>query len=459
MKTTVMVVDDEKNIRDSLSGVLKDEGYEVIAAANAEEAFKRLDTKVPEVILLDIWLPGMDGTEALKEIKARQPGVPVIMISGHANIETAVRTTKLGAYDFIEKPLSLDKVVLSVEHAIEHKRLVDENRQLKQKAWAKYDIIGSSAVMLALKSDIERAAPSNSWVLITGENGTGKELVARNIHLQSNRSAKPFIEVNCAAIPEELIESELFGHEKGSFTGAHQRKIGKFDMADKGTIFLDEIGDMSLKTQAKILRVLQEKSFERVGGTETITVDVRVIAATNKDLKEEVSKGAFREDLFYRLNVIPFHVPPLRDRKDDIPQLISHFLKEFARESAREAPVISKEAMEMLFGYRWPGNVRELRNLVERLVIMARTNTIAPEDIPAYIRGGQGGAAGDLFSGSLLKEARREFEKEFIIRKLKESGGNIARTAEIIGIERSHLYRKIKSYGIEHDGIGEPENA
>jgi two-component system nitrogen regulation response regulator NtrX len=459
MKTTVMLVDDEKDIRDSLTGVLKDEGYEVVAAANAEEAFKKLEARSPEVVLLDIWLPGMDGTEALKEIKLKHPGIPVIMISGHANIETAVRTTKLGAYDFIEKPLSLDKVVLTVEHAIEHKRLLEENRQLKQKAWVKYEIIGNSPAIKALKSDIERAAPSNSWVLITGENGTGKELVSRNIHLQSNRSGKAFIEVNCAAIPEELIESELFGHEKGAFTGAHQRKAGKFDMADKGTIFLDEIGDMSLKTQAKILRVLQEKSFERVGGTENITVDVRVIAATNKDLKEEVSKGRFREDLFYRLNVIPFHVPPLRERREDVPLLLSHFLKEFARETAREVPAMSKEAVEILCAYRWPGNVRELRNMVERLVIMARSNTITPEDIPSYIKGAQPAQPGSLFSGSLLKEARRDFEREFIVRKLKEFGGNIARTAEAIGIERSHLYRKIKSYGIEHEDSNDFENA
>jgi len=459
MKTTVMVVDDEKDIRDSLTGVLKDEGYEVVTAASAEDAFRKLEARLPDVILLDIWLPGMDGTEALKEIHLRHQGLPVIMISGHASIETAVKTTKLGAYDFIEKPLSLDKVVLTVEHAIEQRRLLEENRQLRQKAWAKYSIIGSSAAIQSLKSDIERAAPSNSWVLITGENGTGKELVARNIHLQSNRSGKAFIEVNCAAIPEELIESELFGHEKGAFTGAHQRKAGKFDMADKGTIFLDEIGDMSLKTQAKILRVLQEKSFERVGGNEVITVDARVIAATNKDLKEEVGKGRFREDLFYRLNVIPFHVPPLRERRDDVPLLLSHFLKEFARESSREAPQLSREAVEILCNYRWPGNVRELRNLVERLVIMARTSTITPDDVPTYIKGAQQAQTGGLFSSSLLKEARREFEREFIMRKLKESGGNIARTAEAIGIERSHLYRKIKSYGIEHEESTEHENA
>ncbi len=455
MKTTVMVVDDEKNIREALIGVLKDEGHEVVSAGSGEEALKKLETKVPDAILLDIWLPGMDGTEALKEIKARYPGVPVIMISGHANIETAVRTTKLGAYDFIEKPLSLEKVTLTVEHAIEKKRLIEENSNLRFKASAKYQIIGSSPSMQSLKGDIMRAAPSNSWALITGENGTGKELVARNIHLLSNRSGKPFIEVNCAAIPEELIESELFGHEKGAFTSAVAQKKGKFDLADKGTIFLDEIGDMSLRTQAKILRVLQEKSFERVGGTELITVDARVIAATNKDLKDEVAKGAFREDLFYRLNVIPFHVPPLRERREDIPFLIDHFLREFARETAREVLEVNNEAMDVLVNYDWPGNVRELKNLIERLVIMAPSQRITAEDIPAYIRGAVPGQARDLFRSDLLKEARRDFEKEFIVRKLKEFGGNIARTAEAIGIERSHLYRKIKSYGIEHEDMTE----
>lgn len=455
MKTTVMVVDDEKNIREALIGVLKDEGHEVVSAGSGEEALKKLDARVPDAILLDIWLPGMDGTEALKEIKARHPNVPVIMISGHANIETAVRTTKLGAYDFIEKPLSLEKVTLTVEHAIEKKRLIEENSNLRFKASAKYQIIGSSPAMQALKADILKAAPSNSWALITGENGTGKELVARNIHLLSHRSGKPFIEVNCAAIPEELIESELFGHEKGAFTSAVAQKKGKFDLADKGTIFLDEIGDMSLRTQAKILRVLQEKSFERVGGTELITVDARVIAATNKNLNEEVARGRFREDLFYRLNVIPFHVPPLRERREDIPLLIEHFLREFARETAREVLEVNKEAMEVLYGYDWPGNVRELKNLIERLVIMAPSHRITAEDIPAYIRGAGASQAKDLFRSDLLKEARRDFEREFIIRKLKEFGGNIARTAEAIGIERSHLYRKIKSYGIEHEDLTE----
>lgn len=451
MKTTVLVIDDEKEIREALLGVLKDEGHEVVTAGSAEEGLKKLEVRQPDAVLLDIWLPGMDGVEALKEIKSRHPGLPVIMISGHANIDTAVRTTKLGAYDFIEKPLSLEKVTLTVEHAIEQKRLTEENSNLRQKAGARFEIIGGSQAIQSLKADIRKAAPSNSWVLITGDNGTGKELVARNIHLLSTRSGRPFIEVNCAAIPEELIESELFGHEKGAFTNALAQKKGKFDLADKGTIFLDEIGDMSLRTQAKILRVLQEKSFERVGGTELITVDTRVIAATNKNLSEEVARGRFREDLYYRLNVIPFHVPPLRERREDIPFLMEHFLKEFARETAREVLSVSPEAREMLYSYDWPGNVRELKNLMERLVIMTHSHTITSGDLPAYIKGSQSVQPGFISRSDLLKEARKDFEKEFISRKLKEFGGNIARTAEAIGIERSHLYRKIRSYGIENE--------
>ena len=450
---TVLVVDDEAEIRDALVGVLKDEGYEVVSAGSAEAALAGIETRAPEVVLLDIWLPGMDGIGALKEIKAKYPTLPVIMISGHANIETAVKTTKLGAYDFIEKPLSLDKVILTVEHALEHKRLLDEVTTLRGSEAAKYAIIGRSPEMEALKKDIKRAAPSNSWALITGENGTGKEFVARNIHLMSARAARPFVEVNCAAIPEELIESELFGHEKGAFTSAVARKKGKFDMADKGTVFLDEIGDMSLKTQAKILRILQEQSFERVGGTELIKVDVRVIAATNKDLKEQIKRGTFREDLYYRLNVIPFHVPPLRDRVMDIPEFIKHFLSAFSRETAREEPELKREAMDALMKYPWPGNVRELKNLVERLVIMTPTRVITLDDVPPYIRGARGAPTAGPFANTLLKEARRDFEKEFIIRKLKDFDGNIARTAEAIGIERSHLYRKIKSYGIEHEDL------
>lgn len=446
---TILIIDDEKDVREALTGVFKDEGFDVAVAGSAEEGLRRLESRAPELVLLDIWLPGMDGIDALKEIKKRYDRLPVIMISGHANVETAVKATKLGAYDFIEKPLSLDKVILTVEHALEQSRLLEENNELRLKALAKYDMIGRSRFIEDLKTAIKRVAPTASTVLITGENGTGKELVARNVHLLSNRAGKAFIEVNCAAIPEELIESELFGHEKGSFTSAVAQKKGKFDLADKGTIFLDEIGDMSLKTQAKVLRILQEQSFERVGGTEQIKVDVRVLAATNKDLKDEIQKGNFREDLFYRLNVIPFHVTPLRERAEDIPEFTGHFLLEFSRESAREAPRISAEAMEALMKYGWPGNIRELKNLMERLVIMTPGNIITAEDLPAYIRRAKPDHSTGLFSSNLLKEARRDFEREFILRKLKESGGNISRTAEAIGIERSHLYRKIRSYGIE----------
>ena len=451
---TIMVVDDERDIREALDGVLADEGFNVVVAGSTEEALKKLEAKAPDLVLLDIWLPGADGIEGLKEIKSRHPDLPVIMISGHANIETAVRATKLGAYDFIEKPISLDKVILTVEHALEQKRLLEENRAFKHKELAKYTLIGESPVMKALVSDINRVAPTNSWVLITGENGTGKEFVARNIHLLSNRAGKPFSEVNCAAIPEELIESELFGHEKGAFTSAVAQKKGKFDMADRGTIFLDEIGDMSLKTQAKILRILQEQTFERVGGNELITVDVRVIAATNKDLIEQIKKGTFREDLYYRLNVIPFHVPPLRERPGDIPLLVDHFLEEFSRQTAREAPEVDDSAMALLLKYQWPGNVRELKNLIERLVIMTASKVITAQDVPPYIKGLLREEPGEgLFTGASFKDARKDFEREFIIRKLKAFSGNITKTAEAIGIERSHLYRKIKDYGIEHEEL------
>ncbi|HHL40965.1 MAG TPA: sigma-54-dependent Fis family transcriptional regulator [Deltaproteobacteria bacterium] len=445
--TSVLVVDDEKEIRDALEGVLRDEDYRVLTACDAEQALAAVDAGEPDIVLLDIWMPGMDGLEALERIRTRAAHLPVIMISGHGTIETAVKATKLGAYDFIEKPLSLDKVLLAVEHALEKRRLVEENEALRRRELERYEMIGVSRAMKKLRDDIARVAPTNGWVLITGENGTGKELVARNIHMLSKRSAKPFVEVNCAAIPEDLIESELFGHEKGAFTGAVARRKGKFDLADGGTIFLDEIGDMSLKTQAKVLRILQERSFERVGGTEKITVDVRVIAATNKDLTAEMEAGRFRQDLYYRLNVIPFHVKPLRERTEDIPVFVEHYLKEFARETTREPLKISGEAVDMLRRYRWPGNVRELRNLIERLVIMAPGPVITPADLPPYVRGE--GLKSRGLAAATLREARRDFEKEFICRKIEEFGGNIARAAEAMGIERSHLYRKIKSYGID----------
>jgi two-component system nitrogen regulation response regulator NtrX len=450
MSKQILVVDDEERIRQSLNGVLKDEGYEVLEAKDGVQALKQIESDPPDAVLLDIWMPGMDGMETLERIKAQIPKLPVIMISGHANIELAVKATKLGAYDFIEKPLSLEKVLLTVNHALVFSKLEQENRALRQEIQRKYEIVGNSTGILQLKEQIKIVAPTNGWVLIAGENGTGKELVAREIHQLSLRVDKPFVEVNCAAIPEELIESELFGHEKGSFTGALTKRRGKFDLANDGTIFLDEIADMSLKTQAKILRILQEQKFERVGGTEMIYVDVRVVAATNRDLKEEMQKGGFREDLYYRLNVIPLVVPPLRERRTDIPLLAEHFVTEFCLENHKELKKISPEAMDLLTSYPWPGNVRELRNVIERMVIMTRGVLIEAKDVPDPVREQpKAQLEFSFFEYNLLKDARREFERRFIVKKLTENEENVSKTAEVIGIERSNLHRKIKSYGID----------
>jgi len=450
MAKQILVVDDEERIRQSLNGVLKDEGYEVLEVKDGAQALKQIEVEPPDLILLDIWMPGMDGMETLERIKKQIPNLPVIMISGHANIELAVKATKLGAYDFIEKPLSLEKVLLAVNNALVFSRLEQENRALRQEIEKKYEMVGTSATIQQLKEQIKIVAPTNGWVLISGENGTGKELVARGIHRLSLRADKPFVEVNCAAIPEELIESELFGHEKGSFTGALTKRRGKFDQANEGTIFLDEIADMSLKTQAKILRILQEQKFERVGGTEMIFVDVRVVAATNRGLQEEIQKGRFREDLYYRLNVIPLVVPPLRERKGDLPILVEHFIAEFCLENHKEAKKISPEAMNLLVSYPWPGNVRELKNVVERMVIMTPGAVIEAKNVPDPVRQQRKAQAESYFLDyHLLRDARREFEKLFIIKKLQENEENISKTAEVIGIERSNLHRKIKSYGIE----------
>lgn len=450
MSKQILVVDDEERIRQSLNGVLKDEGYEVLEAKDGIQALKQIESDPPDAVLLDIWMPGMDGMETLERIKTQIPNLPVVMISGHANIELAVKATKLGAYDFIEKPLSLEKVLLTVNHALVFSKLEQENRALRQEIQRKYEIVGNSPEILQLKEQIKIVAPTNGWVLITGENGTGKELVAREIHQLSLRVDKPFVEVNCAAIPEELIESELFGHEKGSFTGALTKRRGKFDLANDGTLFLDEIADMSLKTQAKILRILQEQKFERVGGTEMIYVDVRVIAATNRDLKEEMQKGKFREDLYYRLNVIPLVVPPLRERRTDIPLLVEHFVAEFCLENHKEMKKISPEAMDLLISYPWPGNVRELKNVIERVVIMSRGVVVETKDVPDPVREQpKAQLEFSFFEYNLLRDARREFERRFIMKKLTENEENISKTAEVIGIERSNLHRKIKSYGID----------
>ena len=450
---TILIVDDEESIRESLKGILQDEGFRTLFARNGEEGLNLVKEDNPDLVLLDIWMPGMDGLETLHRIREGHPEQLVIMMSGHGTIETAVKATKLGAYDFIEKPLSLEKVLLCVQNAMKIGQLVEENRSLKARLAKDHEMIGDSPAIRHLKEQIAIAAPTSGWVLITGENGTGKELVARAIHHQSHRREKPFIEVNCAAIPEELIESELFGHEKGAFTGATAQRKGKFDQAHEGTLFLDEIGDMSLKTQAKVLRILQERKFERVGGHRTIEVDVRVIAATNKDLDEEIRTGNFREDLYYRLNVLPFHVPPLRQRIEDIPKLAHHFLEFFCSKESRETKSLTPEALDAMLGYSWPGNVRELKNIIERLAIMAPETIISERNLPAVITGkrqrtkGPGtSSAGQTFT---YREAREEFERDFLIQKLEENDWNVSRTAEAIEIERSNLHRKIKSFGIE----------
>ncbi len=448
MFPTVLIVDDETTILQSLSGILSDEGFETLTASNGYEALKIIEEESPDLVLLDIWMPGMDGIETLREIKRTNDFLQVVIISGHGTIETAVKATKLGAYDFIEKPLSIDKVVVTINNALNFRRLEEENRFLRKKTLEKHSITGNSPPIEALKKQIAIAAPTNAWILITGENGTGKELVARTIWQMSDRDDKPIIDVNCAAIPDELIESELFGHEKGAFTGATTRKRGKFEVANKGTIFLDEIGDMSLKTQAKILRILQEQKFERVGGTRTLTVDVRVLAASNKDLEKEIEKGTFREDLYYRLNVIPIEVPPLRNRTEDIPLLVETFLKEFAQEGRCSLKTMTPRAIEHLKDYRWPGNIREIKNLVERLAIMTQSEVIDEEDIPpSYRRQRSMTQDIDFFDMGALKEAKKQFERAYILRKLSENGNNISQTAESIGVERSHLYKKIKSFG------------
>ncbi|MBN2033149.1 MAG: sigma-54-dependent Fis family transcriptional regulator [Deltaproteobacteria bacterium] len=451
MARTVLIVDDEESILQSLQGILTDEGLEVITAASGVSALEKIDEVFPDIVLLDIWMPEMDGVETLVKIKGSYPSLPVVMMSGHGTIETAVRATKLGAYDFIEKPLSLEKVLLSINNALDYSRLEEEITLLREKADDRYRITGDNELIRQLKEQILIVAPTNAWVLISGENGTGKELVAHTIHRLSKRHQKPMVEVNCAAIPEELIESELFGHEKGAFTGATAMKKGKFDLAHDGTLFLDEIGDMSLKAQSKTLRILQEQKFERVGGSRTIRVDVRVIAATNKDLEAEIEKGLFRDDLYYRLNVIPIRVPALRERVEDIPALVDEFLKEISMNMNAEPKCFSDEALKKLKKYPWPGNVRELKNLVERLVIMTPGTEILASHIPSPYSREPG--LNTEFASSLeavtIKEARENFEKAYIARKLEEYKWNISQTADAIGIERSNLHKKIKFYGLD----------
>ena len=454
MSKAILVVDDEESICQTLGGILKDEGHEVITAVSGEDALRVVDEDPPNLVLLDIWLPGIDGIEVLKAIKAGHPQIQVIIMSGHGTIETAVKATRLGAFDFIEKPLSLEKVILVVNHALEMVRLEEENLFLKQKVSHEYELTGQSGPIQDLMEMIGIVAPTNAWILIMGENGTGKELVARSIHRQSRRAQKSFIEVNCAAIPEDLIESELFGHEKGAFTGATAMKRGKFDLANEGTIFLDEVADMSLKAQAKVLRILQEKKFERVGGNKLIPTDVRVLAATNKDLEKEMEEGRFRQDLYYRLNVIPLRIPPLRDRKEDISLLVAQFIEDFALKEGEPEKEVTDEVLAVLMKHNWPGNVRELKNIIERLVIMTPARVISKFDLfPLFGEGKQETVLTEPeIANDSFRAAKQDFERQYIIRKLREFDGNISKTAEAIGLERSNLHKKIRSYGLEVKG-------
>ena len=451
-KAKILIVDDEAPIREVLAAALTDEGYEVQTASHGEEALRLLPEFQPQAVLLDIWMPGkLDGIETLKQAKPKFPQTEFIVMSGHGTIETAVRATKLGAWDFVEKPVSMEKVLILVSNIILFESEKQEKTFLLNRLRTSIAMIGESPAMVSLKQMIARVAPTHSWVLIRGENGTGKELVAQNIHYLSPRAARPFVEVNCAAIPEDLIESELFGYEKGAFTGANTTKRGKFDLAHTGTLFLDEVGDMSPAAQAKVLRILQERKFERVGGRETIEVDVRVVAATNKDLEKEIKAGRFREDLYYRLNVIPFVVPPLRQRREDILALAQHFGDHFSREGNYGPKRFSDDALRVLSEHSWPGNVRELKNFIERVYILTPGDFVDVHDLRFA---GLGGADKDeeahLSSDiSNFKEARAQFEKDYILKKLTENNFNVSKTAEVIGLERSHLHRKIKSYGIE----------
>jgi two-component system nitrogen regulation response regulator NtrX len=457
MSKRILIIDDEVSIQTSLAGILEDEGFAPVTASSAEEGFEIIKSSAVDLILLDIWLgDNMDGLTALEDITAKY-NMPVVMISGHGTIETAVQATRKGAFDFIEKPLSYDKVILSISNGLRFAKLEQENRILRQDSAPETILTGESPIILALKKQIEMVAPTDAWVLIRGDHGTGKELVAQSIHKASQSAEHPMIEVNCAAIPEELIESELFGHEKGSFTEAHASKRGKFDQADGGILFLDEIGDMSLTTQAKILRILQEQKFERVGGNKTISVNVRVLAATNKNLEEEIEAGNFRADLFWRLNVVPIHVPRLEDRLEDIPILVTALLKDFVSKGL-QAKTFSKDAYLALMDHHWPGNVRELRNFIERMLIMCQNDTIRGTDIRLFLSttSTTGNSAPQSTNGKTLspfleadyKTAKKLFEKEYLQQKLAANDNNISKTAEQVGLERSHLHKKLKSFEI-----------
>jgi two-component system nitrogen regulation response regulator NtrX len=455
---SILIVDDEPGVRSALSGVLKDEGYDVEAVDSGEAALDCFGRQAYDVVVLDVWLPGMDGLATLARMRERQIETQVVIISGHGNIESAVRAIKMGAFDFVEKPLSLEKTVLVVRNALRQRHLEAENQALRAKVETQHTLVGESYAIQQLREQVAMAAPTNGRVLIFGENGTGKELVARNIHAMSRRRAGPFVEVNCAAIPEELIETELFGHVRGAFTGAVADRRGKFELAHGGTIFLDEIGDMSLKTQAKVLRVLQEQVLTAVGGSRETRVDARVLAATNKDLPSEIRGGRFREDLYFRLAVVPIFVPPLRDRQEDIPLLAEHFMAVLAREYGRRPKVFERDAITALQQYNWPGNVRELRNLVERLMIMVPGDRVTSRDL-SFLESAAVASPDPARPAAMttLHTARDHFEREYILRALAQQQGNISRTAEMLGVERSNLYRKMKAFGIAPSRKGDEE--
>ena len=461
MTSRILIVDDEANIRRMLGALLKSEGFEVSEAANGNSALLTLDEAPPDAILIDLMMPGPDGIQTLEKIRERDSATPVIMMSGKAQLTDAVRAIKLGAFQFLEKPLTPEAVLVTLRSALELTRTQAENRALKsQLRRPRVELVGTTPEMQRVREAIARVGPTEARVLIYGESGTGKELVAHAIHQASRRASKPIVSVNCAAIPRDLVESEMFGHERGAFTGATERRLGRFELADGGTLFLDEVGDMTLKTQAKVLRALQEQRVEPVGGSVTVTVDVRVIAATNKDLEEEIRKGTFREDLFFRLNVIPFHVPPLRDRAEDVPRLARHFMSEISAEYGRRPKEFSPGAMELLRAHKWPGNVRELRNIVERLMIMTPGERVDAHHLPASLLGGAAGPSAGPAPAEQdfpsLADAREDFEKRYITRTYKECGGNMSRLAETLQVERSNLYRKMKGYGLLPMRKGEP---
>jgi two-component system nitrogen regulation response regulator NtrX len=451
MKPRILVIDDEAAIRDSMRMILEYEGYDFVGAATGEEGITLVDRESVDLVFLDIKMPGMDGLEVLGRLKSASEQLPVVMISGHGTVATAVEATKLGAFDFIEKPLATERILLAIRNALRLSRLSDENQKLVRTIELRHDMVGSSPELRGVVDAVKRAAPTNATVLIRGESGVGKELVARMIHKNSLRARERFVQVNCAAIPDELIESELFGHEKGSFTGATDKQVGKFELADRGTIFLDEVGDMSMRTQAKVLRVLQEGEVERLGSSRTLKVDVRVIAATNKDLEQEIDKGQFREDLFFRLSVIPIFVPPLRERADDIPALVRHFAEQFTRENNFRPKRFAPEALAALQRGRWKGNVRELRNTIERVIIMTPGDVVDAADLPAALRADAPPAAAAeerVDRPNTLREFKESAERAFLIQKLREHDWNISKTAETIGTPRSNLYKKLEQYNI-----------